>query len=152
MIKKIFKKIANLFALSSFFAVTTAASVSIASDLPNEPVSELHKIDKNIGKGVEAVVGKSVFVHYTGWLYDPFAEEGRGTKFDSSKDRGATFDFALGAGRVIKGWDEGVAGMKEGGSRTLIIPSTMGYGSTGAGDVIPPNATLIFDVELIQVK
>jgi FKBP-type peptidyl-prolyl cis-trans isomerase len=152
MIKNILKKIANLFALSSFFAVTTTASVSIAGDLPNEPINELYKIDKSIGKGLEAKIGKSVFVHYTGWLYDSSAKEGRGKKFDSSKDRGETFNFALGAGMVIKGWDEGVTGMREGGERTLIIPPIMGYGSRGAGGVIPPNATLIFDVELVQVK
>lgn len=152
MLKKMLKKIANIFALSSIFAVTTAASVSIAGDFPNEPVKELHKIDNNIGKGVEANLGKSVYVHYTGWLYDSSAKKGRGQKFDSSKDRGQTFNFALGAGMVIKGWDEGVVGMKEGGQRTLIIPSSMGYGSRGAGGVIPPDATLIFDVELVQVK
>jgi FKBP-type peptidyl-prolyl cis-trans isomerase FkpA len=152
MIKKILKKITKLFALSSFFAVTSTASVSIAGDLPKEPISDMYKIDKNIGEGVEAKVGKSVFVHYTGWIYDSSAKEGRGKKFDSSKDRGQTFNFALGAGMVIKGWDEGVAGMKEGGERTLIIPSSMAYGTRGAGGVIPPNATLIFDVELIEVK
>ncbi len=91
-------------------------------------------------------------VHYTGWLYDAAKNDLKGTKFDSSVDRGSLFSFPLGAGRVIKGWDQGVAGMKVGGKRTLIIPADMGYGARGAGDVIPPNATLIFDVELFGVK
>ena len=152
MIKKILKKITRIFALSSFFAVSTTAPVTIAGDLPNEPIEQLYKIDKNVGKGNEALTGKSVHVHYTGWIYDSSESEGRGKKFDSSKDRGQTFNFPLGGGRVIKGWDEGVVGMKEGGQRTLIIPPSMAYGSRGAGGVIPPNATLIFDVELIEVK
>lgn len=91
-------------------------------------------------------------VHYTGWLYDPSAPNNKGKKFDSSLDRGQPFSFPLGGGRVIRGWDEGVAGMKIGGKRTLIIPPEMGYGANGAGGVIPPNATLIFDVELLGVK
>ena len=93
-----------------------------------------------------------MIVHYTGWLYDPAAPDGHGTKFDSSLDRKVPFGFMLGAGKVIKGWDEGVAGMKVGGKRTLVIPPQMAYGERGAGGVIPPNATLLFDVELIDVK
>ena len=104
--------------------------------------------DTVIGKGDTAVAGKNVSVHYTGWLF--YGGE-RGKKFDSSKDRGDPFDFPLGAGRVIKGWDEGVQGMKVGGSRTLTIPPNLGYGAQGAGGAIPPNATLIFDVELLEV-
>ncbi len=101
------------------------------------------------GKGAVAEKGKTVSVHYTGWLQ----EDGKkGSKFDSSVDRGQPFEFALGAGMVIKGWDEGVAGMKIGEKRTLTIPSEMGYGSQGAGGAIPPNATLLFDVELLGVK
>jgi FKBP-type peptidyl-prolyl cis-trans isomerase len=96
--------------------------------------------------------GKIVVVHYTGWLYDPAATDRKGAKFDSSVDRRQPFDFPLGGGRVIKGWDEGVAGMKVGGQRTLVIPPEMGYGARGAGGVIPPNATLLFDVELLEVK
>ena len=115
-------------------------------------VTELIKKDTKVGTGEEAVVGKAVEVHYTGWLYDPNAPDKKGAKFDSSRDRGAPFMFLLGAGRVIKGWDKGVAGMKVGGQRTLIIPPEMAYGSRGAGNVIPPNSALIFDVELIGLK
>lgn len=109
-------------------------------------------IDVSVGTGAEAVKGKAVTVHYTGWLYDEMSNDHRGPQFDSSRDRGDPFSFALGAGMVIKGWDQGVAGMKVGGQRTLIIPPEMGYGSRGAGGVIPPNATLVFDVELLDVK
>jgi len=101
--------------------------------------------DEQIGTGAEAVSGKTAVVHYTGWLMD-------GKKFDSSLDRNQPFSFALGAGQVIKGWDEGVQGMKVGGKRTLIIPPELGYGARGAGGVIPPNATLKFDVQLLDVK
>ncbi|MFY4729733.1 FKBP-type peptidyl-prolyl cis-trans isomerase [Nitrospira sp. BLG_2] len=107
--------------------------------------SGLKYIDQAIGTGDAAVAGKTASVHYTGWLEN-------GTKFDSSVDRGQPFSFPLGAGRVIKGWDEGVQGMKVGGKRKLTIPSDLGYGSRGAGGVIPPNATLIFDVELLGVR
>ena len=115
-------------------------------------VTDLKKIDVKQGDGAEATAGKTVIVHYTGWLYDPAAADGHGAKFDSSVDRKVPFDFKLGAGKVIKGWDEGVAGMKVGGKRTLVIPPQMGYGARGAGGVIPPNATLLFDVELIEVR
>ena len=102
--------------------------------------------DTVVGSGAEATPGRNVTVHYTGWLYENGEQ---GEKFDSSKDRDDPFIFALGAGMVIKGWDEGVQGMKEGGQRTLIIPASLGYGARGAGGVIPPNATLKFDVELL---
>ena len=115
-------------------------------------VSELKKIDSVVGSGVEATPGQEVDVHYTGWLFDENAPENKGQKFDSSLDRGQLFSFPLGAGHVIKGWDQGVAGMKVGGKRTLIIPAEMGYGARGAGGVIPPNATLVFDVELHGVN
>ncbi|MBE2263642.1 MAG: FKBP-type peptidyl-prolyl cis-trans isomerase [Burkholderiaceae bacterium] len=105
--------------------------------------------DTTVGEGAEATKGQSVTVHYTGWL---FKDGAQGTKFDSSKDRNDPFVFSLGAGMVIRGWDEGVAGMKVGGQRTLIIPAELGYGARGAGGVIPPNATLKFDVELLGVK
>ncbi len=100
--------------------------------------------DLAVGSGAEAVKGARVSVHYTGWLTD-------GTKFDSSVDRGKPFQFQLGAGQVIQGWDQGVAGMKVGGKRKLVIPPEMGYGARGAGRVIPPNAVLVFEVELLGV-
>lgn len=115
-------------------------------------VNELEKKDIKIGTGEEAVIGKMVEVHYTGWLYDPAVPDKKGAKFDSSRDRGTPFSFLLGAGRVIKGWDRGVAGMKVGGQRTLTIPAEMAYGARGAGNVIPPNAALIFDVELLGLR
>jgi peptidylprolyl isomerase/FKBP-type peptidyl-prolyl cis-trans isomerase FkpA len=107
--------------------------------------------DRKSGTGDEAVAGKEVTVHYTGWLFDPAKPENKGRKFDSSRDRGDPFSFPLGAGHVIRGWDEGVQGMKVGGQRTLTIPPEKGYGARGAGGVIPPNATLVFDVELLGV-
>ncbi|MDP1655612.1 MAG: FKBP-type peptidyl-prolyl cis-trans isomerase [Hylemonella sp.] len=105
--------------------------------------------DTVIGTGAEATRGQNVTVHYTGWLYSNGVQ---GAKFDSSKDRNDPFQFSLGAGMVIRGWDEGVAGMKIGGTRTLIIPAELGYGARGAGGVIPPNATLKFDVELLGLS
>ena len=108
--------------------------------------SGLQYEDATVGGGAEASTGQQVQVHYTGWLYNGGQQ---GAKFDSSRDRNDPFAFALGAGMVIKGWDEGVAGMKVGGKRTLVIPPAMGYGERGAGGVIPPNATLVFDVELL---
>ena len=113
---------------------------------------EFTKIDAKIGTGKEATSGKMVSVHYTGWLFDKSAENNKGKKFDSSRDRPGDFTFSLGAGRVIKGWDQGVQGMKVGGKRTLIIPPSMGYGARGAGNIIPPNATLVFDIELMGVQ
>ena len=105
--------------------------------------------DTKAGTGAEARKGQTVTVHYTGWLYNNGQQ---GAKFDSSRDRKDPFKFPLGSGMVIKGWDEGVAGMKVGGQRTLIIPPEMGYGARGAGGVIPPNATLNFEVELLGIK
>ncbi len=110
--------------------------------------SGLQYIDQEVGDGTEAVAGVTVLVHYTGWLW---VDGARGDKFDSSLDRGQSFQFDLGAGSVIGGWDEGVAGMRVGGKRELIIPPDLGYGSRGAGGVIPPNATLNFEVELLNV-
>ena len=121
-------------------------------DPEGTPVSELTKQDARAGTGTEAVAGRTVTVHYTGWLYDASRPEHKGAKFDSSRDRNEPFSFGLGGGQVIAGWDEGVAGMKVGGQRTLTIPPAMGYGAQGAGGVIPPNATLLFDVELLDVK
>jgi FKBP-type peptidyl-prolyl cis-trans isomerase FkpA len=112
--------------------------------------SGLQYEDTTPGSGNEAVAGASVSVHYTGWLHDPAQPDGRGKKFDSSKDRGDPFRFHLGAGMVIRGWDEGVQGMKVGGTRVLLIPADLGYGARGAGGVIPPNATLVFEVDLLE--
>ncbi|MFN0185946.1 MAG: FKBP-type peptidyl-prolyl cis-trans isomerase [Aquabacterium sp.] len=113
--------------------------------------SGLQYVDSVVGNGDEAKSGQRVSVHYTGWLHDPQQADGRGSKFDSSKDRGSPFRFFLGMGSVIAGWDEGVQGMKVGGTRVLTIPSDLGYGAAGAGGVIPPNATLIFEVDLLGV-
>jgi FKBP-type peptidyl-prolyl cis-trans isomerase len=119
--------------------------------LPEE-VDELVINDMKTGDGEVVVAGQTAVVHYTGWLYDPAAPEGKGRKFDSSRDRGAPFRFPLGDGQVIRGWDEGVAGMQVGGERRLLIPPELGYGERGAGGVIPPGATLVFDVELVDVE
>ena len=115
-------------------------------------ITELIKTDAVVGSGNEAISGRRVTVHYTGWLYDEASPDHQGRKFDSSRDRNEPFTFRLGAGEVIRGWDEGVAGMKVGGRRTLTIPPEMGYGARGAGGAIPPNATLLFDVELLDVR
>jgi FKBP-type peptidyl-prolyl cis-trans isomerase FkpA len=138
--------------------IVVGMNMSKKSQAPSRPDAAatinrgLQMSDVKVGTGTEAVAGKTVVVHYTGWLYDEGATDHKGKKFDSSRDRGDPFDFPLGAGHVIKGWDQGVAGMKVGGQRTLVIPPEMGYGARGAGGVIPPNATLVFDVELLDVK
>ena len=133
---------------TSTWLVALASTVFMAA---SAGAAGVVKTDTVVGKGKEAVPGKTVEVHYTGWLHDPAAKDKLGKQFDSSVGRGP-FSFPLGAGRVIKGWDEGVAGMKVGGKRTLVIPPELGYGTRGAGGVIPPNATLVFDVELLDVK
>ncbi len=147
-------KIRNLihaFALSLFFVLS--AQVAVASqEAAAVDSTQLQKIDIKVGNGEEAVIGKTVNVHYSGWVYDEQAPDKKGRKFDSSYDRKEHFSFLLGAGRVIKGWDKGVLGMKVGGQRTLIIPPSMAYGERGAGNVIPPNATLLFEVELMGLK
>jgi FKBP-type peptidyl-prolyl cis-trans isomerase FkpA len=114
----------------------------------NTTDSGLQYDDTVLGTGDEAAAGQGVSVHYTGWLYNDGA---KGAKFDSSKDRNEPFSFDLGAGRVIRGWDEGVQGMRVGGTRVLVIPPELGYGARGAGGVIPPNATLMFEVELLDI-
>lgn len=119
---------------------------------PGGTVAELQRVDNTVGTGPVATSGSDVTVHYTGWIYDERRVDKRGEKFDSSVDRGEPFTFLLGAGRVIRGWDDGVAGMHVGGKRTLVIPAHMAYGRKGAGGVIPPNASLVFDVELLAVK
>lgn len=118
---------------------------------PNGRVAELTLIDEIVGDGEEAKSGMEVIVHYTGWIFDQDAPRQRGTRFDSSRDRGQPFVFPLDRGRVIRGWDEGVQGMRVGGRRVLLIPPEYGYGSRGAGGVIPPNASLVFEVELVGI-
>ncbi len=150
-IKKMIKNILILIAMLS------CTSLSYAIELVNEEkskmqdkgITELIIIDNKVGDGREAEKGLTVTVHYTGWLYENGEKT---TKFDSSVDRREPFNFVLGVGQVIKGWDSGVSGMQVGGSRTIIIPSSMGYGSRGAGDVIPPNSDLIFEVELVEIQ
>lgn len=115
-------------------------------------ISALQQTDVTPGAGAEARPGMTVKVHYIGWLYNATTADHRGQKFDSSKDSNTPFEFRLGAGEVIEGWDKGVAGMKVGGTRLLTIPPAMGYGARGAGGVIPPNATLLFEVELLDVR
>ena len=135
---------------------TLAALLSVACTPPGPPaggsVAELQRIDLKDGSGLVAAPGDQVSVHYTGWLYDEDAPQQRGKQFDSSRERGEPITFLLGAGRVIRGWDEGVAGMRVGGQRILLIPADYGYGRKGAGGLIPPGASLVFEVELMDVQ
>jgi FKBP-type peptidyl-prolyl cis-trans isomerase FkpA len=142
----------SMICAANLYAQTPGTGAAPTISKMDAKVMQLQKTDVKQGTGAEAIAGKAVIVHYTGWLYDPAAPGQKGAKFDSSRDRQVPFGFILGAGKVIRGWDEGVVGMKVGGQRTLIIPPDMAYGSRGAGGVIPPDATLIFDVELIEVK
>lgn len=137
---------------AGIFATTACSQQAANTQKGASAMTELIKIDHKVGEGDVATSGKMVLVHYTGWLYDEAAPGKKGKKFDSSLDRHEPFDFPLGAGRVIKGWDQGVEGMKVGGQRTLVIPAHLGYGARGAGGAIPPNATLVFDVELLAVR
>lgn len=121
-----------------------------ASTPPGSETMALQKTDLSPGNGAEIKTGQTALVHYTGWLYDAATPENKGKQFDSSVG-GEPFEFPLGAGAVIQGWDQGVAGMKVGGKRRLVIPPDMGYGNRGAGGVIPPGATLVFDVELVEI-
>ena len=136
-------------ALAIAAAVPLLGRLDAATNQVIEMPNGLKYTDTKTGDGAAATPGNKVSVHYTGWLYNNGA---KGAKFDSSVDRGQPFQFTLGAHQVIAGWDEGVAGMKVGGKRTLIIPPELGYGARGAGGVIPPNATLMFDVELLGVQ
>ena len=120
--------------------------------MADSSITSLQKNDSTPGTGVEARPGMTVRLHYTGWLYDQASADHKGRKFDSSKDSNQPFEFRLGGGDVIAGWDEGLAGMKVGGTRVLTIPPALGYGSSGAGGVIPPNATLLFEVELLDAR
>ena len=156
---KIIKPVLTLLATTAAFvcaggyaqtAATPAKSASPAVAAMGAPMT-LKTIDRKVGTGALAESGNPVAVHYTGYLYDATAPDNKGKKFDSSIERKIPFGFIIGAGRVIKGWDEGVPGMKVGGQRTLIIPPDKGYGERGAGADIPPNATLLFDVELMSV-
>ncbi len=133
------------------FSLILLAACTPAGPPPGGSVTDLQRLDKQAGTGTVATSGSDVTVHYTGWLYDENAPDKHGMKFDSSVDRGEPFTFLLGAGQVIRGWDDGVAGMKVGGKRTLLIPADLGYGNAGAGGVIPPGASLVFDVELLDV-
>jgi FKBP-type peptidyl-prolyl cis-trans isomerase FkpA len=130
---------------------TADASASSSSSNTAAPMT-LQSTDIKVGTGPVIKAGQTAVVHYTGWLYSEAAPEKKGEKFDSSRDRGMPFNFPLGAGQVIQGWDQGVAGMQVGGQRRLVIPPDLGYGASGAGGVIPPNATLVFDVELLGIK
>lgn len=136
---------------SGAYAQTSAPAAKAAPVAAMGAPTVLKTIDRKVGTGALAESGQPVLVHYTGYLYDAAAQDNKGKKFDSSVDRKLPFGFIAGAGRVIKGWDEGVPGMKVGGQRTLIIPPDKGYGERGAGADIPPNATLLFDVELMSV-
>jgi peptidylprolyl isomerase len=143
--------LAHCLTLSAVLLGTGAATPATGQDIGRTTVtaSGLRINDSKIGTGATPRAGQICVMHYTGWLYQ---NGNKGQKFDSSVDRGKPFEFQIGRGQVIAGWDEGVATMKVGGKRTLIIPPELGYGARGAANVIPPNATLIFDVELLEVK
>ena len=147
--KKLFVTIILLLSFGSTWAI----DITLEKTLKEEnKMTEFTTIDNQLGEGREAEKGLTITVHYSGWVYDENEDDKKGNKFDSSKDRNEPFTFVLGVGQVIKGWDDGFTGMKIGGTRTIIIPSEMGYGSRGAGSVIPPNADLIFDVELLGIQ
>jgi peptidylprolyl isomerase len=141
--------LATAFILSTPCIAEDANKTNTGTPMTTTSASGLQTIDTVVGTGASPKTGQTCVMHYTGWLYDNGV---KGKKFDSSVDRGSPFEFTIGVGQVIKGWDEGVASMKVGGKRTLIIPAQLGYGARGAGGVIPPNATLMFDVELLGVK
>ena len=141
-----------LAAVAAAFTILSAIPAPAAAQTPGKTMttpSGLQITDSKVGTGATPKTGQTCVMHYTGWLY---VNGAKGQKFDSSVDRGQPFEFPIGVRRVIAGWDEGVASMKVGGKRTLIIPPELGYGARGAGGVIPPNATLIFEVELLDVK
>jgi peptidylprolyl isomerase len=141
--------VAALAVAATFAATQTATAEPTGKTMTTTTASGLQITDTVVGQGASPKTGQTCVMHYTGWLYKDGA---KGSKFDSSVDRGQPFEFTIGVGQVIKGWDEGVASMKVGGKRTLIIPAALGYGARGAGGAIPPNATLIFDVELLGVR
>ena len=147
-----FKNLLLVFFLVIQSLPVMAIDINIKDETMEQKITELKLIDLKVGEGREAEKGLSITVHYTGWLYDANAKDFKGDKFDSSLDRREPFTFILGVGQVIRGWDEGFKGMQIGGKRTIQIPSEFGYGRRGAGNVIPPNADLIFDVELLGIK
>jgi FKBP-type peptidyl-prolyl cis-trans isomerase FkpA len=151
MIWTLIASVAGIFLATAFFP-TLLASNRGDTMAQEAAMSELVQEDLEIGTGEEVTSGQTAVVHYTGWLHDPSKSEGKGKKFDSSRDHGDTFAFTVGGGQVIRGWDLGVAGMKVGGKRRLIIPAALGYGDRGAGGVIPGGATLVFDVELMAIR
>lgn len=138
--------------LSLLVLLALAACTATPPAHASGQVDKLSMIDTTVGTGAEAKAGMKVTVQYTGWLYDASAKNKHGTRFDSSRDHGEPFSFVLGAGNVIEGWDQGVVGMRVGGKRTLLIPASLGYGAAGAGGDIPPNASLVFDVELLDAS
>ena len=138
--------------LAACLAILLLAACSGPPPYTGGDVPDLQRIDVKTGTGRAAIAGDEISVHYTGWLYDQHAPDKRGQKFDSSRDRGEPFVFLLGAGRVIRGWDDGIVGMQRGGKRELRIPSGLGYGASGAGKVIPPGASLVFEVELLDIR
>jgi FKBP-type peptidyl-prolyl cis-trans isomerase FkpA len=146
------------FVLTFLFVATACGGRESTDDFPEAPpmadtgITQLQMTDTKVGTGAEARPGRVVRVHYTGWLYEASKADKRGKKFDSSKDANEPFEFTLGGGQVIPGWDQGFEGMKVGGTRVLTIPPNMGYGARGAAGVIPGNATLVFEVELLEVK
>lgn len=145
------------------FALAVCIAMTLSACKPSSPppattsasapaIDKLMIEDVAVGAGEPIASGQTAVVHYTGWLYEPSAPDHKGTKFDSSRDKGRPFRFKVGAGNVIKGWDEGVVGMTVGGRRELVVPAQLGYGDAGAGGVIPPGATLLFDVELLAIE
>ncbi|MCE2714052.1 MAG: FKBP-type peptidyl-prolyl cis-trans isomerase [Acidibacter sp.] len=143
--------VTGIFLISTFLPTLLASSSSDQSSMESA-MSELVKEDIEAGDGSPINAGQIAVVHYTGWLHDPAQNEGKGRKFDSSHDHGDTFAFKVGGGQVIRGWDLGVEGMRVGGKRRLVIPAELGYGARGAGGVIPGGATLVFDVELMEIR
>ena len=147
-----YKKIWLALILMTYFTNSFSIEITTGDTKKMEDkIQELVIQDTKVGEGRVAEKGLTISVHYTGWLLDATKNDKKGEKFDSSLDRREPFNFVLGVGQVIKGWDDGFDGMKIGGSRTILIPSEMGYGSRGAGGAIPPNADLIFEVELLEI-
>ncbi len=156
MIRQRLHNIAKIFvSLLSVLLITACqpqGEMQVSENAGDAEITALQITDVVDGDGATAEAGQTVVVHYTGWLYDPSQPDNKGAKFDSSVDRDQPFSFPLGAGRVIRGWDEGFAGMQIGGKRILVIPPDMGYGARGAGATIPPNATLMFEVDLLEIR